>query len=138
MPYLSFLKTVNSIYDEIVHFRRNVFNIPSGKAGKNFIAELTFWLRQFNSPSHLNSISLKVFMILPSLMLQKPSAKSKAKEHSTCLSRRLDLWKNGDLGILVKEIKQIQKKFVMSKKTRSFDDISRIFASHGRENFSCD
>ena len=30
------------IYDKIVHFRRNIFNVPSGRAGKVFIEELTF------------------------------------------------------------------------------------------------
>ena len=67
-------------------------------------------------------------MILPSLLLQKPSAKSKTKEHSDCLLRRLELWKSGELLILLKEIRQIQKTFTMSKKARSIDDISRIFA----------
>ena len=31
-----------NIYNKIVHFERNIFNIPSGKAGKNFITELMF------------------------------------------------------------------------------------------------
>ena len=76
---------VNKIYEEIVHMRRNIFKIPSGKAGKEYIKELTFWLRQFNSPkSELNSIALKAFMSLPTLILQKPSPNSKAKEHSEC------------------------------------------------------
>jgi hypothetical protein len=43
----SFCEAINKIYDEIVHFRRNIFNIPSGRAGNNFIGELTFWLKQF-------------------------------------------------------------------------------------------
>ena len=91
VPYHVFKRQIDDIYEEIVKFRRNLFNIPSGKHGKFFIEELTFWLRQFNSSTKLNAIAMKVFMILPNLMLQKPSAKSKAKEHSECLERRMRL-----------------------------------------------
>ena len=51
ISHRSFCDEINKIYDEIVHFRRNIFNLPSGRAGKNFIAELTFWWKQFNSNS---------------------------------------------------------------------------------------
>ena len=85
MTYNVFFEKVNSVYNEIVKYRRNLFNVPSGKAGKFFFSELAFWLRQFNSSSQLNGIALKVFMILPSLLLQKPSAKSKSKEHTYIL-----------------------------------------------------
>ena len=62
-PYNAFTMQVNKIYEEIVHMRGNIFKIPLGKAGKEYIKELTFWLRQFNSPkSELNSISLKASM----------------------------------------------------------------------------
>ena len=81
----SFCQDVNNIYNEIVHFRRNIFNIPPGSAGNSFIKELTFWLKQFNSNSDLNSIALKAFMVLPTLIFQKPSVHSKSKEHSTTI-----------------------------------------------------
>ena len=67
----SFCDTVNGVYDEIVHFRRIIFNVPSGRAGKAFIEELTFWIKQFNSISNLNSVALKAFMVLPTLIPQK-------------------------------------------------------------------
>ena len=38
------------------------------------------------------------------------------------------MWRNGDIDILLKEIRHIQKQFVKSKKACSSDDISRIFA----------
>ena len=76
---------------EIVHYRRNIFNVPSDRAGKSFIEELTFWIKQFNSDSDLNSVALRAFMVLPTLILQKPSATSKSKEHSEAIERRLAL-----------------------------------------------
>ena len=47
----------------------------------------------------MEGIALKaaVELVLPILVLQKPSAKSKAKEHSVCLERRLKTWQEGDL-----------------------------------------
>lgn len=36
----AFCQEVNRIYEEIVHFKRNIFNAPSGKAGKDFVNEL--------------------------------------------------------------------------------------------------
>ena len=129
ISYNDFTTLVHKIYSDIVHMRRNLFKVPSGKAGKEYIRELTFWLRHFNSPkSELNSIALKAFMSLPTLILQKPSPKSKAKEHSECIVRRLTLWKNGDLELLMKETKLLQKKFISSKRPRKTEDISRIFA----------
>ena len=119
---------VNAMYDQIVHFRRNLFNIPSGSAGKEFIKELVFWMKQFNSNSNLNGIALKVYMILPSVILQKPSANSKAKDHSKAIERRLALWKSGDIESLLTEIRFIQEKFISSTKRRDNEDISKIFA----------
>ena len=128
MHFSDLVNVINTTYEEIVKYRRNLFKIPSGKSGKMFIEELTFWLRQFNASSKLNSIALKAFMILPSLMLQKPSARSKSKEHSECLIRRLELWKKGDINKILREVRYIQSKFVSSKKARPSEDTSRIFA----------
>ena len=128
ISYACFCNTVNDVYDEIVHYRRNIFNVPSGRAGKSFIEELTFWIKQFNSDSDLNSVALKAFMVLPTLILQKPSATSKSKEHSEAMERRLALWKQGDIDLLLKEVRFFQGRFVNSKKPRKVKDISKTFS----------
>ena len=102
VSHQSFCDEINKIYNEVVHFRRNIFNLPSGRAGKQFIEELIFWLRQFNSNSDLNSIALKAFMVLPSVVLQKSSATTKSKEHSVKIERRLALRRQDDLNMLLK------------------------------------
>ena len=45
---------------------------------------------------------MKLAMTAPALLLQKPSATSKSKEHSQCLSRRLASWKEGRIEDLIK------------------------------------
>ena len=35
---------VNAIYDEIVVWRRNIFMLPSGTAGKQLVGETTKWI----------------------------------------------------------------------------------------------
>ena len=64
-------------------------------------------------------------MVLPSVILQKPSATSKTKGHSVGIERTLALWRQGDLNMLMKEIRFIQDRFVNSKRARSVEDISR-------------
>ena len=109
-----FCDTINGVYDEICYFRRNIFNVPSGRAGKAFTEELTFWIKQFNSNWDLNFVALKAFMVLPTLILQKPSATSKSKEHSAAIDRRFNLGRQGDLDLLEREVRFIQGKFVNS------------------------
>lgn len=48
-----FCEEIYRIYDEIVHIVQNIFNVPSGKAGKYFITELTYWIKQLNSNTDL-------------------------------------------------------------------------------------
>ena len=67
-------------------------------------------------------------MVLPPLILPKASATSKSKEHSAAIERRLALWKQGDLDLLLKEVRFIQGKFVNSKKARAVEDVSKVFS----------
>ena len=81
---------IDEIYEEIVFWRWNLFKLPSGAGGKKFIAETTKWIEFWNQGAiEFRDIALKVLMVMPALLLQKPTFKSTAKEHSQCLSRRL-------------------------------------------------
>ena len=106
--YTDFVQQINLIYEEIVYWRKNLFLVPSGKHGKEFVKELTSWIQQFNDGSQNCQIALKVCMILPAILLQKPSRNSKAKEHTLRLEQRLNLWKQGDLYLIMKECREIQ------------------------------
>ena len=87
---------------------------PSGASGKQFITETTrmidLWTNK--APVFLD-IAMKILMIMPSLLLQKPSYKSTSKEHSACLMRRLQSWEIGDFDQLIREGRAIQSKLTM-------------------------
>ena len=63
------------------------------------------------------SIALTAAMDLPPLLLQKPTPKSKACEHSACLERRLQSWKVGDIRSLLHEGGTIQRRLPKTKLT---------------------
>ena len=46
--------------------------------GRNYVKLMASWINQFNTGTCFRG---KVLMVLPNLMLQKPSAKSKDKDH---------------------------------------------------------
>ena len=127
LPGEVFSDKIIRAYNEVIFWRKNLFMLPSGKAGKQFIKELTFWLEQFNRGTKLEGIALKVYMLLPGLLMQKPSKSSKAKEHAEKLVERMHLWSEGNIEALLKEGRTIQKRITTSK-ARSPEDASRIFA----------
>ena len=102
-----FAKCISEIYDESVKWRKNLFKLPSGAAAKEFVTELSHWLEHFNRSTEFQGIALKVYMILPSLLLQKPSRNSKSKEHLSKLQERLSQWKSGQLSDLMRECRRI-------------------------------
>ena len=83
---------ISAIYEESARWRRNLFLLPTRHAGKKLINECTKLINAWTINSPLHNIALKALTIMPSLLLQKPNKKSKAKEHNECLKRLLDLW----------------------------------------------
>ena len=77
----SFCEAVSEAYDEITHWKRNVFSPPSGQSGKAFIKECTRLLLEYAEGSSLECVAVKALMVLPSLLLQKPFQKSEARDH---------------------------------------------------------
>ena len=59
------------IYEKIVYWRKNLFLLPSGKWGKEYVCETTKMLNHWVEDSPMKDIAFKVIMILPNLLLQK-------------------------------------------------------------------
>ena len=71
--------------------------LPTGRAGKDLIDEITRLLNAWILDSSMKHITFKAIMVMPSLILQKPSRNSKAKDHSEALRRRMIQWQSGDI-----------------------------------------
>ena len=93
----AFCASVAAAYDEAVHWKRNIFLLPSGNVGKSFIQEMTWLLNAFVNGSTIECVSLKALFIMQMLLLQKPARKSKMKDHINHLQRWLELWRLGNI-----------------------------------------
>jgi len=120
---------IDRAYAEIVHWRRNVFLLPSGKVGRDFVRELSRLFTAYAERQPIELIAMKAAMTMPALLLQKPDIKSKARDHVKCLERRLQQWSSGDIDELLREGRTIQQHLPQSdlkdhtweeRKTRAF------------------
>ena len=93
-------------------------------AQANLVTKTDF---EWVSDSPLKDISFKAIMIMPNLLLQKPSKASKSKEHQLSLERRLDLWQNGEFEELPFEGETIQKLLTSVQRPSAIAEISRKF-----------
>ena len=103
-----FADAIHSAYSEMAHWRRNVFLVPSGSVGKQFVKELTQLFDAYAQASALESVALEAIMVASCVLLQKPSESSKSKDHIAALERRLSAWRDGDINGLMRETRAIQ------------------------------
>ena len=125
----AFSLSLDSAYQEVVHWRKNSFDVPHGSAGKQFVAELARLFRAVGEGSALESVALKAVFVACVLLLQKPSRTSKPKDHATHLERRLLLWHEGKLEDLVVEGRAIQSRLPKVSTSMSDAQVARSFAS---------
>ena len=78
----------------------------------------------------LKDVKYKAIMVMPSLLLQKPSRKSKPKDHLKSLENRLKLWHAGKIIELLKEAQTIPKDLKVSNTPSA---IAKIFKNFTRE-----
>ena len=97
-------------YDEIVHWRKKFFMIPCNAVGKAFVNKLVTQLQSFVDSGGKDFVALYNFMVLPTLLLQKPTRDNCVyKEATEHLRRRLDLWDEQDLPSLLDEGRCLHK-----------------------------
>ena len=82
-----FFEAIDEAYSQTVHWIPNLFMLPSGNCGKQFIGELAKLFDAFAQESAYEAFAIKATMTMPSLLLQKPHSKSKTRDHVSCLSR---------------------------------------------------
>ena len=116
--------------------------MPFGKVGKSFIQEMANLFQAYGKNSSLECIALKACLLIQVLLLQKPLKTSKAKDHVTCLQRRLESWKKGEIEVLVAEGQCIQSHLPTTDTRMTPEAVSRAFSKmmflgnvHGALNF---
>lgn len=98
---------IKAAYEQVVHWKPNLFYLPKGSAASQFIVGLT---KLFDSYATGKGIALTSAMLFPPLILQRPHKRSKPQDHIKCLERRLALWgtSTGDRQLL-SEGKSVQR-----------------------------
>ena len=66
-------REVSKIYSKVAGWIPNLFLLPSGKEGKDFIDELQITLRHFTDETPCERLSITAFLTMIPLILQKPS-----------------------------------------------------------------
>ena len=86
--------------------------------------------RAYADASALEYIALKAATIMPALLLQKPNPRSREKDHTIHLDRRLYLWKEGNFENLIEEGHTIENQFSrrLHHQSKSAQQTARTFA----------
>ena len=69
------------IFNRTSTWRRNIFTVPSGRIGKEYLNEMTKRIETWSNRDENFSYSLYGLMILPKLILQKIQQKCKSEGH---------------------------------------------------------
>lgn len=84
--------TIKAAYEQVVHWKPNLFYLPKENAASQSVLELTRLFNSYAQSSSAEGIALTSAMLLPSLILQRPHKRSKPQDHIGCLEHRLALW----------------------------------------------
>ena len=120
-----FEKDLNDAYEKIVHWKRNLFMMSCGAAGKKYIEEITRLLKLWIQDLLLKSIALKAIHIMPALLLQKPSKNLKLKDH--LVSETFKIMGRRNISNLVHEGETIQERMKINVKGMNIEKISLKF-----------
>ena len=99
---------LDDVYNEMITWKSNLFEVPRGKAGKEFIEEVSRILSEFTYNTKWKPLSLKLVHVFMPLMLQRPTPRSKPKQNTKYLRERLKLWTEGEIDLIMKQCRQIQ------------------------------
>src|SRR3954469_12221928 len=124
-----FIKDVEHAYEAITKWRKNIFKLPSGHSGKHFTQALSRLFVAYGERSPLESISLKAAAIITPLLLQQPTGKPTYRDNVGHLTRRLQLWEEGNIKDLLVGGATIQAQLAASKKAIDDSTLAKRFAA---------
>ena len=103
---MKYREEIENAFNKLVHWKRNLFDLPKRAPGKAFINELTKQINEWCSKLPNRDICLKSLIVMPSLILQRTSNKCKMSEIKSHVERRLNHWKNKDVEGLLNETRR--------------------------------
>ena len=103
------------VYNTVITWKPNVFKLPSGAVGKEFVEEIGSMINLYIQNTDSQAVAMKAVMVIGPLLLQKPSKNSKNREHVVHLKQRLTKWKSGEYKALLNEGIAIQKRLMQGK-----------------------
>ena len=106
--------------------RKTCFLLPTGAATRKCIIETTKLMIGWTKNSPFKYIAFTAIHVMSSL-LQKPSKKSKAKDHLKALEKRIDLWIRGNIDELLFEGETIQSYLHHINIPKSIGELSKKF-----------
>ena len=125
---VTFSESLEDAYHKVVHWRKNTFRVPYGRAGKEFVIEMSRLYRAYADCSALEAIALKAATVMSVLLLQRPFRSSKPRDHSACLERRMSIWKKGDIKSLLTEGLSLQKRLPKLSTPSNESNLARTFS----------
>ena len=102
IPGTTFVNELSNACYKIVCWRKNLFLLPTGEAGKSFFNEMSRMINAWVYDTPIKDIALKALHVVPALLLQNPSKNSKSKDHLKSLER-FEIWKEGNINELYEE-----------------------------------
>ena len=75
---MKYREEIVNVYNELMHWKSNLFDLPKEAPGKSFINEVTELANEWST--YNRNIYLNILMVKPSLILQRTSNKCKTSE----------------------------------------------------------
>jgi len=116
-------------YEKIVYWRKNIFMLPKGSTGKDYIKETTRLINEWLADSRIKECAMYAVHIMPALLLQKQAKNSKNKHYVDALNRRLKLLQNVEFDQLFREANALQKRLPKVDRKKNINVISQNFVS---------
>ena len=104
------IEELKECYEKIVFWRKNLFMLPKGSSGKDYIKEVTRLVNEWLVESPIRKCAMYALHVMPALLFQKPSKFSRSKDHVAALNRMLKKWKNGEFLQHLREATTLQSR----------------------------
>ena len=121
-------KKIQDAYERIVFWKKNLFMLPTGAAAKKYMTKTTKLMNGWTNNLPFKDVAFTTIHVMPNILLQKPSKRSKVKDHLKALVRRIDLWINGNIDELLFQGETIQSRLHHINTPKSIGELSKKFA----------